>query len=206
MDKETNAGQQAVNTANGVEGKDAGTSTAQIDVSAKVLELEAKLAKSEKEREIYRSGLLAAKELGKKSKRITEDDLSNPEKLESAIDAKIEERELEKKALREAEEVSEREANLRKENEELRRSMEAFKSSGGGSSAWTGSGHNENSESKPQSYWSDAQKQELRSMYAQRGFFTEKQIDTLVAKAEQIARTNSAQSERGNDMAKTRQY
>lgn len=179
------------------------TSATASDQSAKIAELEVRLAKEAKEKEIYRSGLLAAKELGKKTKRITQDDLADPEKLEEAIEAKIQDKELETKALQDAEQsVSQAEA-LRKENEELRRSLEAAKVS---NYAGIGSGHNENSESKPTGYWSDGQRNELRQIYQSRNMYSPDQIDKMISKAEEIARTKTATSPRNNDLTKTRSY
>ena len=175
--------------------------------SAKIAELTARLEKETKEKEIYRAGLLAAKDLGKKQKRITQEDLSSPEKLEEAIDAKIQERDLEKKAIQEAEEKAIQADKLRAENEELRRALEAGKSAGGfGGTASVGSGHNEHSESKPKGYWSDAQKNELRQIYNSRGIYSAEQVEKMIIKAEEIAQSKTAQSPRNNDMTKTRTY
>lgn len=184
-------------------GKSSDTATEQ---AAKIADLEARLAKETKDKEIYRSGLLAAKDLGKQAKRITSEDLADPVKLETAIEAKIQEKELEAKALKEAEQQVSRDEALRKENEELRRSLEAAQSAGYGGSASLGSGHNENSESKPAGYWSDAQRNELRQIYSSRGLYSNDQIEKMVAKAEEIARTKTAQAARVNDLTKTRSY
>lgn len=172
-----------------------------------IADLKARLEKETKEKEIYRAGLLSAKDLSKKAKRITQDELENPEKLEEAINAKIEERDLEKKAVQEVEQKSQEEARLRAENEELRRSLEASKSSGGfGGTAGMGAGHNESSESKPQGYWSEAQRNELRNIYNSRGMYSPQQVELMVTKAEEIAQSKTAQSARTNDMTKTRSY
>jgi hypothetical protein len=177
------------------------------ETSAKIAELEARLAKETKDKEIYRAGLLAAKDLTKKTKRVTQEDLESPEKLDEVIDAKIQERDLEKKAVQDAEaEVIEKE-KLRAENEELRRALEAGKSAGGfGGTAGVGSGHNERSESKPQGYWSEAQKNELRQIYNSRGMYTSDQVEKMLVKAEEIAQNKTAQSARPNDMTKVRSY
>lgn len=208
------AGKKPENTATGDEGKKPGTSTGNggngsgtpTDESAKkIADLEARLAKETADKEVYRAGLLAAKNLGGKAKHIKPEDLSDPEKLESAIDAKIQEKELEQKALQEATAKATEEATLRRENEELRRSLEAAKTAGF-SGAGAGSGHNEHSESKSQSYWSDGQKAELRQIYASRNMYTPEQIEKMVSKAEEIARTKTATSDRANDLTKTRSY
>lgn len=198
-----------------LEGKKLDTSTSNAgnapataaETSTEIAELKARLAKETSEKEIYRAGLLAAKDLGKKQKRITQEDLASPEKLEEVIDAKIQERDLEKKAAQEVEEKAIQADKLRAENEELRRALEAGKSAGGfGGTASVGSGHNEHSESKPQGYWSDAQKSELRQIYNSRNIYTQEQIEKMITKAEEIARTKTAQASRVNDMTKTRQY
>ena len=198
------------------EGKPLDTSTSNAgNVSATAADSQAKLIadltarreKETKEKEIYRAGLLSAKDLSKKAKRITQDDLENPEKLEEAINAKIEERNLEQKAVQEVEQKSQEEARLRAENEELRRSLEASKTAGGfGGTAGMGAGHNEHSESKPQGYWSEGQRNELRSIYNSRGMYSAQQVELMVTKAEEIAQSKTAQSARNNDMTKTRSY
>ncbi len=197
-------GKNTPGTSTGNAGNGSDTAT---ESSAKIAELTARLEKETKEKEIYRAGLLAAKDLGKKQKRITQEDLASPEKLEEVIDAKIEERDLEKRAAQEVEEKAIQADKLRAENEELRRALEAGKSAGGfGGTASVGSGHNEHSESKPQGYWSDAQKSELRQIYNSRNIYTQDQIERMITKAEEIARTKTAQASRMNDMTKTRQY
>jgi len=208
-----------VNTGSAVagnEGKPLDTSTSNAgnasataaDSQAKLIaDLTARLDKETKEKEIYRAGLLSAKDLSKKAKRITQDELENPEKLEEAINAKIEERDLEKKAAQEIEQKSQEEARLRAENEELRRSLEASKNASGfGGTASMGAGHNESSESRPQGYWSEAQRNELRSIYNSRGMYSSQQVELMVKKAEEIAQSKTAQSARNNDMTKTRSY
>jgi hypothetical protein len=184
----------------------AGNGSATASDASKIAELEAKLAKSESDKEVYRSGLLAAKDLGKKAKHITQEVLEDPEKLESAIEAKIQDKELTDKAYAEAEAKVKEDERLRKENEELRRSLEAAQTAGFAGGASMGSGHNENSESKPTGYWSDAQKNELRQIYTSRGLYSQDQITKMLAKAEEIARTKTATSDRQNDMTKTRSY
>lgn len=176
------------------------------DQASKIADLEARLAKETKEKEIYRSGLLAAKDLGRKAKRLTKEDLEDPEKLETAIEAKIQDKELTDKALAEAETKAKEDERLKKENEELRRSLEAAQTAGYTGGASMGSGHNENSESKQTGYWSDAQRNELRQIYASRGMYSQDQITKMVAKAEDIARTKTATSDRTNDLTKTRSY
>ena len=197
------------------EGKKQDTSTANAgnvsatasDQSAKIADLQARLDKESKEKEIYRAGLLAAKDLGKKAKRISLEQLEDPEKLEEAIDAKIQDRELEHKATQETEQQVAESEKLRAENEELRRALDAGKSAGGfGGTAGVGSGHNENSESKPTGYWSDSQKAELREIYSSRGMYTTEQIEKMVVLAETIAQNKTAQSARKNDVVKTRRY
>ena len=199
---------KAVNAGKDASG-DAGNKSATAS-DAKIAELQARLEKETKEKEIYKSGLLAAKELAKGAKRVTAETLEDPAKLDEAIDAKIRGRELEKKvseASPEAvESADERVRKLEEQNAELMRSLEAAKTSGGfGGSAGAGSGRSE-VESKPAGYWSDAQRDELRGIYRSRGFYSEKQIETMVAKAEEIARNKLAQSARGNDLVKTRSY
>lgn len=203
MDTKNTAGESVVNTANDTQGN---ASKSISEQAAKIADLEARLARESRDKEIYRSGLLAAKELGKSSKRITSEDLEDPERLEKAIDAKFQERELEQKAAQEAQQKIDDAEKLRKENEELRRSLEAAKTSGYSSGSSMGSGHNEHSEAKQVGYWSDVQKNSLREIYASRGLYTQDQIEKMVMKAEEIARTNTALSERKNDLAKTRQY
>lgn len=199
---ETNkAGEANVNTADVNAGNSSATASEQ---AAKIAELEARLAKETKEKEIYRGGLLAAKDLGKTAKRITSEELNDPEKLEKAIEAKIQDKELEQKAATETEQTLSAAEKLRKENEELRRSLEAAQTAGFSGGAGTGSGHNENSESKSTSYWSDGQKNELRQIYQSRGLYSHDQIEKMVAKAEQIAQSKTALAERGNDLTKTR--
>ena len=157
-----------------------------------------------KDKEVYRAGLLAAKELGSKPK-ITPEDLADPVKLDSAIEAKIKQDKLEQQAQTDAEAKTLEDDRLKAENEELRRTLEAAKTAGF-SSPSVGSGHNENSESKPQGYWSEPQKAELRQMYQSRNLYSSEQIDTMIKRAEDIARAKSATSERGNDLSDTRPY
>lgn len=211
MDLENKAGKTGT-TATG-EGNQPGTSTGNggngsgtpADQSAKIAELEARLAKEVKDKEIYRAGLLAAKNLGGSKSKIKPEDLADPEKLDSAIEAKIQEKDLEQKALQEATAKAAEEERLRAENDELRRSLAAAQSAGYSASS-VGSGHSENSESKPQGYWSDAQRDELRQIYVSRNMYTQEQIERMVTKAEEIARTKTATSDRKNDLVKTRQY
>lgn len=199
MDQTNKAGESAGTTAASNE------SSKVTEQAAKIAELEARLEREKKDKEVYRSGLLAAKDLGRSAKRITSEDMSDPELLEKAIEAKIQDTELERKAAEESRQKAEAEAALRKENEELRRAMEAMQSSGGGG-AGTGSGHNESSESRPPGYWTEAQRGELRQIYSSRGIYSEAQIELMVKKAEEIAVSKTAQSERANDMVKVRQY
>lgn len=183
------------------EGNGSVTSAGQ-DVSREIADLKARLEKEQQEKEIYRAGLLSAKDFSKKSRRITQDVMEDPDKLEEAINAKLQERELEEKARQEAEAKAAENARIIKENEELRRALDAKSAA----TQTGGSGINEYSESKPQGYWSDAQRQTLREIYASRGMYTSKQIDFMVKKAEEIAQNRTAQSARINDMAPTRQY
>ena len=183
------------------EGNGSVTSAGQ-DVSREIADLKARLEKEQQEKEIYRAGLLSAKDFSKKSRRITQDVMEDPDKLEEAINAKLQERELEEKARQEAEAKAAENARIIKENEELRRALDAKSAA----TQTGGSGINEHSESKPQGYWSDAQRQTLREIYASRGMYTSKQIDFMVKKAEEIAQNRTAQSARINDMAPTRQY
>lgn len=195
------------------EGNDGSTSTdagkasdTASEQAAKIADLERRLEKETKDKEIYRGGLLAAKDLGKRAKRITTEELADPEKLETAIEAKFQDKELEAKAIQEAEQSVNRDEALKKENEELRRSLEAAKTAGYGGSASMGSGHNENSESTQSGYWSDAQRNELRQIYTSRGIYSGDQIEKMVKKAEEIAVTKTAQAARNNDLQKTRSY
>jgi hypothetical protein len=132
--------------------------------------------------------------------------LSDPEKLEEAIDAKIQDKELEEKAILEAEASAAKDEQLKRENDELRRTLEAARTAGFGGIASVGSGHNESSESKPAGYWSEAQRNELRNIYASRNMYSPEQISKMVQKAEEIAMTKTAQAARSNDLSKTRQY
>jgi hypothetical protein len=204
MDTQNNEGKKPEDTSIGNAGNSSATAS---DQSAKIAELQARLEKETKEKEIYRSGLMAAKELGRTAKRVTAETLEDPAKLEEAIDAKIQERELERKTETDVEARLAEDKRLREENEELRRSLESAKASGGfGGSASTGSGHNESSESKPQGYFSDAQRGELVAMYRSREMYTPEQITKMVARAEELARSRAGGTARGNDLVKTRSY
>ncbi len=203
MSEEKKAGESVGNTATDNAGKVSATAA---DQEAKIADLEARLAKESKDKEIYRSGLLAAKDLGKSAKRLSAEVLADPEQLEKAIEAKIQDKELEQKAFQEAAQKSSQEETLKKENEELRRSLEAAQTAGYGGSASMGAGHNENSESKPTGYWSDGQKNELRNIYSSRGLYTGEQIERMVKKAEEIAGTKTATSDGNNGVTKTRSY
>ena len=215
MDPKDNKAGNPGATAPGIEGNKSGTSTdnggngsgTPTDESAKqIADLKAQLAKSESDKDVYRAGLLAAKQLGGKAKKLTPEDLADPEKLESAIDAKIQDKELEKKALDEAtQKVADSEA-LRLENEELKRSLEAAKTAGFQGGVSGGAGVNEHSETRPNTYWTDAQRNELRNMYVSRNLYTAEQIEKMVKKAEEIARNKTATASRNNDLVKTRQY
>lgn len=184
-------------------GKISDTATEQ---ATRIADLETRLAKETKDKEIYRAGLLSAKDLGKRTKRIAPEDLEDPEKLEAAIEAKFQDKELEQKALQEVEQSVSRDEALKKENEELRRSLEAAKTAGYGGSASMGSGHNERSETTSTGYWSDAQRNELRQIYNSRGIYSGEQVEKMVKKAEEIAVLKTAQSARSNDITKTRPY
>lgn len=200
MDQQNLAGESAGNTA-------ASNESAKVtEQAAKIAELQARLDRETKDKEVYRSGLLAAKDLGRAAKRITVDDMSDPELLEKAIDAKIEHTELERKAAEETRQKAESDEAVRKENEELRRTLEALQAAGSGGSQGMGSGHNESSESRPSTYWTDAQRSELRQIYTSRGIYNAGQIDSMVKKAEEIAIAKTAQSSRANDIVKTRPY
>ena len=188
-------------------GKNGGNSSdTPTDQSARTIaDLQARLEKETKDKEIYRAGLLAAKNLGGGKAKLKPEDVADPEKLDAAIDAKIQQDKLEQQALREAEEKALADEKLKAENEELRRSLEAAKTAGY-SAPSVGSGHNENSESQPKGYWSDAQKAELRQIYASRNMYSTEQIDQMVKTAEEIARAKTATSERSNTMTPTRKY
>ncbi len=187
-------------------GKDGGkqSDTPPDESAKKIADLQTRLDKETKDKEIYRAGLLAAKELGGKPK-ITPEDMADPKKLDSAIDAKIQQENTEKQALAEAEAKAIEDERLKAENEELRRSLDAAKTAGF-SAPGVGSGHNESSESQPQGYWSDAQRAHLRQIYASRNMYTSEKIEQMVKKAEEIAQSKSATSDRPNDMTPTRQY
>jgi hypothetical protein len=185
---------QGVNTTVAPSVSPVNASDAGADHAATIADLQIRLAKETRDKEIYRAGLLAVKD--KKPKRLSAEVLADPEQLESALEAKIEDRELEQKALQEAEAKATADEQLLRENEELRRSLDAAKTAGYAGSGG-GSGHNEHSESKPTSYWSDAQKSELRQMYQSRGLYSPDQIEKLVTKAEEIAR-NQAGGADGN--------
>jgi len=176
------------------------------EMARQIADLKAKLAKVESDKEIYRAGLLAAKQLGKKAKKITLEDLSDPDKLESVIDAKIQDRELEQKALEEAARKASEEERLRLENEELRRSLEATKMASLHGGVGSGTGVNENSISKPNTYWTEEQRNELRRIYASRNMYSPEQIEKMVKKAEEIAITRTATSPRDNDIVEKRRY
>jgi hypothetical protein len=173
-----------------------------VSLAAKVAELESKLAKETRDKENYRAGLLSKKEFEKRAKSEPLD-LTDPSKAEEYIESKLQERELERKATEDASKESEERERLRKENDELRRSLEARSAAVGGISG--GSGTSE-TESKPQGYWSDSQKDELRQIYATRGFYSSEQVEKMVARAEQIARSKTALAERNNDLTPTRKY
>lgn len=214
MDKNEKAGNPG-DTAPGTEGKkpdntstgDAGNVSATAsEQAAKIADLEARLAKESKDKEVYRAGLLAAKDLGKKPKRLTAETIADPEALESIIDAKIQDRDLEQKLTQDTERKLQEDETLRRENEELRRSLDAAQTAGFSGGYGSGSGHNENSVSKPSGYWSDQQRADLVKIYESRAMYSPDQIKTMVVKAEEIARTKTAQSARSNDVSPKRRY
>ena len=208
MDEKNKAGQQAGSTAAGTEGKEADTS------AAKIAELEARLAtetaranKEAKDKEIYRSGLLVAKQLGK-SKKAEADGEQKVEDVDEIVEKKLAEKELISKAESEAVAIAEEREKLQKENEELKRSLEAKHSSSGFAG---GAGHSETSESKPVSYFSEEQKAELRQIYESRGFYKPEVIEKMMIEAEKNALSYSrkgtgAHLEKGNTMFQKRQY
>lgn len=184
MEKENKAGQPAGTTAAGDEGNKSVTSPD----SQKIADLEAKLAKSESDKEVYRAGMLSMKE--RKQKKLAPEDITDPEKLskfiEDKADEKAQERELTDKATAEAE----RRLKLEKENEELRRALEA--KAAAGSTVGFGSSPANAPEVKPQGYLSEERKTELRDIYRTRGFYSDAEIDTMVKRAEELMSTHRA--------------
>lgn len=173
-------------------------------LATKVKELEDKLAKETRDKENYRAGLLSRKEQDKKNRRLTAEDLSDPAKVEEAIEAKIQERELDAKVSAESEASLKRMQELEKQNAELARSLEAAKTSGG--SASDGAGINEASVSKPQGYWSESQRAELREIYTSHGLYSAEMIEKMILRAEQIAKDKSATGHLKNDLVPKRKY
>lgn len=167
---------------------------------AEVTKLKEELAKVTRDRDNYRAGLLAKKEFDKRAKQGI--DLSEPEKVEELLDAKLEQKKLEEKAERETEAEREAREKLEAENAELRRALESSRSS---SSPVGGAGRSE-SEAKPQGYWSDDQRNELRQILNSRGFYSQQQVDTIVKMAESRAQKGTALSPSDNVMVKKRQY
>lgn len=181
---------------------------ADTDLASKVSELEAKLAaetaeklKERSEKENYRAGLLSRKEQDKKLKRLSQEDLSDPEKLEKVIEEKIQDTKLEEKLTAETEAKAKYYADLEKENAELARSLEAAKTSGGSGG---GAGINEHSTSKPQGYFSPAQKAELRKIYESHGQYSPEMIDKMMSRAEDIARQKAGSGALKNDLVPKR--
>lgn len=174
------------------------------DAEAKLAKAEAELMKEKERAENYKAGLLSRKEFDKAKRKLTAEDLSDPSKIEAHVEAVITDRELDRKAEEDAQKALAEAAEvkkLREDNAELARSLEAAKAAGGGSAS--ASGVDPASVSKPQGYWSAEQKAEIRQIYESHGY-TKEQVDKMVARAEQMAQTNSATSERGNDLVKKR--
>jgi len=210
MDEKKQAGQSTGNTAAGNEGKGADTSAAKIaELEAKLSQSEAKAAKEAKDKEIYRAGLLAAKKFGKKPKEaLAEGEAPKADDVESVVESKMAEKETLDKAQSEAADAAEEREKLRRENEELKRTIEARSSASGFAG---GAGQSEHSESKPVSYWSDAQKTELRQIYQSRGFYKPEVIEKMIVEAEKNAMAYASKGtattlEKGNTMFPKRQY
>lgn len=182
MEQDNKAGNQAA-TASADAGNNAGA-TASPD--PRISQLEAEVAKERKDKEIYKAGMLAMK----KPKKLTAEDAADPEKLNAHIADKVDEalteKQLTDKAAHEAAEIE----SMRKRNEELERALESRQASTGGAGGGAGASAN-SPDPKPTSYFSDEQKAELRRMYEARGFYTKEQIDQMVVRAEQIAKTNA---------------
>lgn len=170
--------------------------------AAKVKELEEKLAKETRDKENYRAGLLSKKELDKKNRRLTAEDLADPVKVEEAMEAKIQEAALEAKVSTDVEAEANARKKLETELEETKRALEAAKTSGGG--AGGGAGIQENSASKPQGYFSDVQKAELRRIYTSHGLYTPDMIEKMIVRAEEIAKQKAGSESRVNDLVPKR--
>lgn len=144
------------------------------------------MAKERKDKEIYKAGMLAMK----KPKKLSAEDAADPEKLNAHIADKVDEalteKQLTDKAAHEAAEIE----SMRKRNEELERALESRQAVSGGAGGGAGATANA-PEPKQTSYFSDEQKAELRRMYESRGFYTSADIDKMVLRAEEIAKSNS---------------
>ena len=172
------------------------------EAKKKLAETEEKLAKAEAERENYKAGLLSRREHDKKNRRLTAEDLGDPKKVEEAVEAIVNDRELDAKVQADAQASIAETKRLREENEELQRSLESAKAAGGG--ATSSSGVDPASVSKPSGYWSAEQKAEIRRMYESTGLYRPEQVDRMIVRAEQMAQSGSVGSERGNDVVPKR--
>lgn len=193
MEDKNNAGNNS-NTA-GNEGNESGTSPEMAKLQEELAAKEAAIAAKDKElqkanadKEIYKNGLLEMKERGKK--RLTPEEMADPNKITEFVEAKVNE-ELESKRLQEeALKKAESDEALRKRNEELELALESMKATG----KMPVSESSESANTPPvnqNSYWSMAQKAELRKIYESRGIYSKDQIDRMVDSAEKRAKTNS---------------
>jgi hypothetical protein len=165
--------------------------TAEVEKLRKEIDAEkAARQKAESDRDNYREGLLRAK-----GKRKPELDLSDPEKVIEAVRETTKEEILEERAKKESENLSLERAKQQERIAELERALrakEASTSIAGGVSA--GAANMQNSEVKdPNAYWTKEQKDYLRSV---KGF-----TDDMIARAEKLAREQSASQEHGSTVA-----
>lgn len=167
--------------------KDSGA-TAEAEKLRKDLEAErAARLKAESDRDNYREGLLRAK-----GKRKPELDVTDPEKVIEAVRETTQEVLLEEKAKQESESLAAARAKDQERIAELERALRAKQAStsiAGGVSA--GAAVMPSSEVKnPNAYWTDEQKAYLKNT---KGF-----TDEMIARAEKLAREQSASLEHGS--------
>lgn len=187
MDDKTNPGNAVAPT--GADNAGNATSTAE-EIARLQAELKAEReqhAKDNKDKEIYRAATLTMKAQNKR--KLTAEEVADPEKLTNFIEEKANEKLAEKEAHATAQAEAERVEKLERENAELRRLAEAQRATGG---VGGGTSPANSPEVRANSYFSDDQKNELRKIYRSRGFHSEAKLEEMVKTAERLAKERAA--------------
>lgn len=193
MEGKNNAGNNPTTAGNEGNSSDTSSEIAKLkeELAAKeaaIVTKDKELQKANSDKEIYKNGMLEMKDRAKK--RLTPEEMADPNKITEFVEAKVNE-ELESKRLAEesASDAQERE-KLRKRNEELELALESMKTTG--KLPMSEASNTANTPAVNQnSYWSPAQKAELRKIYEGRGLYSKDQIDRMVDGAEKRAKANT---------------